>query len=93
MNKLRNKRSGADKDEVAREYDLQGKKGVRGKYYQAYREGHTVRVYEADGTAQVRYFTLAEGAVMLEPDVRAYFPDSESVNRTLRALIQKMKNE
>jgi hypothetical protein len=28
-----------------------------------------------------------EGAVILEPDARAYFPDSEAVNRTLRTLI------
>jgi hypothetical protein len=25
--------------------------------------------------------------ILLDPDVRAYFPDSESVNRTLRSLI------
>ena len=30
---------------------------------------------------------LAEGAVMLEPDVRKYFASSESVNKALRSLI------
>jgi hypothetical protein len=35
----------------------------------------------------VQYFTLEEGAVMLEPDVREYFPDSEAVNKALRSLI------
>jgi hypothetical protein len=35
----------------------------------------------------VQYFTLEEGAVMLEPDVRKYFPDSEAVNQVLRSLI------
>lgn len=69
------------------EYDFRGKKGVRGKYYHAYRQGHTVRIKEADGTVRVQHFTLAEGAVMLEPDVRAYFPNSDTVNRTLRSLI------
>ncbi|HGJ66142.1 TPA: hypothetical protein ENS27_12290 [bacterium] len=28
-----------------------------------------------------------DGAVMLEPDVKEYFPDSESVNNALRSLI------
>lgn len=74
-------------DEMLPEYDFTGKKGVRGKYYRAYQQGHTVKVYEEDGTVTVRYFTLEEGAVMLAPDVREYFPDSESVNRALRALI------
>ncbi len=69
------------------EYDFTGKQGVRGKYYQAYHQGHTVRVHEDDGTVTVHYFTLEDGAVMLEPDVREYFPTSESVNETLRALI------
>ena len=67
------------------EYDLSG--GVRGKHHVAYREGHTVKVHKADGTVDVRYFTLEDGAVMLEPDVREYFPDSEAVNKTLRTLI------
>ena len=61
--------------------------GVRGKYYEAYREGHTVKVHKVDGTTTVQYFTLEDGAVMLEPDVREYFPDSEAVNKALRALI------
>jgi hypothetical protein len=67
------------------EYDFSG--GVRGKHYQAYREGHTVKIYESDGTVTVQYFTLEEGAVLLEPDVREYFPDSDAVNRALRGLI------
>jgi hypothetical protein len=69
------------------EYDFTGKKGVRGKYYRAYRQGHTVKIYQEDGTVSVRHFTLEEGAVMLGPDVREYFPTSESVNQALRSLI------
>jgi len=75
-------------DEMRPEYDfttLSG--GVRGKYYKAYRAGHTVKIHKADGTTLVHYFTLEDGAVMLEPDVRQYFPDSEAVNRALRCLI------
>ena len=69
------------------EYDFTGKKGIRGKYYQAYRQGHTVEVTQPDGTVITQYFTLEDGAVMLEPDVLRYFPDSEAVNRALRILI------
>jgi hypothetical protein len=76
--------SSEDKDMLP-EYDFSG--GVRGKHYQAYREGHTVKIYESDGTVTVQYFTLEEGAVLLEPDVREYFPDSEAVNKALRGLI------
>ena len=46
------------------EYDFTGKTGVRGKYYRAYREGHTVKVYKTDGTVSIQYSTLADGAVM-----------------------------
>jgi len=61
--------------------------GVRGKHYKAYRRGHTVEIHKTDGTTAVQYFTLEDGAVMLEPDVREYFPDSEAVNNVLRSLI------
>jgi hypothetical protein len=67
------------------EYDFRG--GVRGKHYQDYRKGHTVKIHKADGTTAVQHFTLEDGAVMLEPDVREYFPDSEAVNAALRSLI------
>jgi len=67
------------------EYGFSG--GVRGKHYAAYREGHTVEVHKAAETTEVCYFTLEDGAVMLEPDVREYFPDSDAVNNTLRTLI------
>ena len=32
-------------------------------------------------------FTPDKNAVVLEPDVHEYFPDSDSVNRALRSLI------
>lgn len=54
-----------DADDMRPEYDIRG--GVRGKYYERYRQGTNV--------------------VLLEPDVAAVFPDSESVNRALRMLI------
>jgi hypothetical protein len=75
----------SDSDDMLPEYDFRG--GVRGKHARAYREGHTVKIHRTDGTTSVQHFTLAEGAVMLEPDVQKYFPDSEAVNRALRGLI------
>jgi hypothetical protein len=75
-------------DEMLAEYDFSGTEGVRGKYYQRYRQGHTVRVHQQDGSISVRHFKLEDGAVLLDPDVRAYFPDSQAVNRALRALIE-----
>lgn len=74
-------------EEMREEYDLTGKKGVRGKYYKAYRQGHTVKINNEDGSTEIRHFTLEDGAIMLDSDVREYFPDSESVNEVLRSLI------
>jgi hypothetical protein len=75
-------------DDLRPEYDFKSMKGgVRGKYHKDYWAGHTVTIHKADGTTIVQYFTLEEGAVLLEPDVRKYFPNSETVNKTLRALI------
>ena len=85
--KNKEKNTISDNDEMPDEYDFTGKKGVRGKYYQAYRQGHTVRIHEEDGTVNVQYFTLEEGSVMLDPDIREYFPNSDIVNSTLRSLI------
>jgi len=73
--------------EMLPNYDFGGKTGVRGKYHHAYQQGHTVRIYQEDGSVTTQYFTLEEGAVLLAPDVREYFPDSESVNQALRGLI------
>jgi hypothetical protein len=74
-------------DDMLPEYDFKGKKGVRGKYAKAMKQGYTVRVTNEDGTVTVRHFMPRENAILLDPDVRAYFPDSESVNRALRSLI------
>jgi HTH-type transcriptional regulator/antitoxin HigA len=40
------------------------------------------------GTTTTEHYKLIEGAILLDPDVRPYFPDSESVNTTLRSLIK-----
>ncbi len=73
-------------DKMRAEYDFS--KAERGKFYRPMDKGYTVHVTQSDGTETVKNYTLAEGAVLLEPDVREYFPDSESVNEALRSLIQ-----
>jgi hypothetical protein len=76
-------------EEMRPEYDFSAVKGgVRGKYYEAYRAGHTVVIHKEDGTDSVQYFKLEDGAVMLEPDVKKYFPTSDAVNKALRSLIE-----
>ena len=77
-------------DEMRPEYDFRG--AVRGKHYKSLHKGYTVRVHKLDGTTVVKHFELKDGAVMLEPDVRQYFPDSESVNAALRSLIDLVAN-
>jgi hypothetical protein len=69
------------------EYDFS--KGVRGKHYKAYRNGHTVIVNKDDGTQSIQYFKEEDGAVILDPDLRIHFPNSESVNKALRSLISQ----
>ena len=74
-------------DDMRDEYDFSKMKGgVQGKYYQAMREGYTITIHQANGTAVVKEVE-PQGAILLEPDVREYFPDSEAVNNALRCLI------
>lgn len=85
MKKAGSSQRRAELSDIRPEYDFRG--GLRGKHAHAYRQGHTVRVHRADGTTVIHYFTLKDGAVMLEPDVQEYFPNSRTVNEALRSLI------
>jgi hypothetical protein len=73
------------------EYDFQD--GIRGKHYNAMQAGYTITIHNADGTKVIKEVMPKEGVVILEPDVRSYFPDSESVNAMLRALIKLIPSE
>ena len=82
------KESATDKpieDDMRPEYDLSG--GVQGKHYKDLQRGYTVTIHYADGTSSVTEVKPGEGVVVLAPDVRQYFPDSDSVNAVLRSLI------
>jgi hypothetical protein len=67
------------------EYDFTG--GVRGKHAKAYRNGHSVTIHKDDGTTVVEHFMAEKHIIILEDDVREYFPDSKTVNKALRSLI------
>ena len=84
---MKKKTNKSQPDDMLPEYDLKGKKGVRGKYAKAMQKGYSVRVLNEDGTVTVRDFVPKENTVMLDPDVKVYFPDSESVNHALHSLI------
>jgi hypothetical protein len=72
-------------DEMRAEYDFS--KAERGKFYRPLDKGYKVRVHQSDGSVVINHYTLAEGTVLLAPDVREYFTDSESVNEALRSII------
>lgn len=84
---MKKKTNKSQPDNMLPEYNLEGKKGVRGKYAETLQKGYSVRVLNEDGTVTVRDFVPKENTVLLDPDVKAYFPDSESVNHALRSLI------
>ena len=84
---MKRKTSESRDDDMLSEYDFTGKNVVRGKHAKVLREGYTVTIHKEDGTTVVQNFTLQKNAVVLDPDVYAYFPDSESVNKALRSLI------
>jgi hypothetical protein len=67
------------------EYDF--KRGVRGKHYRAMQAGYTITIHKSNGKTIVKDVMPKGDAVLLEPDVKPYFPDSESVNKALRCLI------
>ena len=86
MKKASTKTTRRDSDNMWAEYDFTG--GTRGKHYRAMQAGYTITIHRADGTKEVKEIKPQEGAVVLAPDVREYFPDSESVNTALRSLIK-----
>ncbi|MDO8755047.1 MAG: hypothetical protein Q7J80_14210 [Anaerolineales bacterium] len=55
------------KKEMRAEYDFS--KTERGKFYRPLDKGYTVHVTKKDGTVEVNHYILAEGTVLLAPDV------------------------
>lgn len=86
MKKPSTKEAQMDNENMRAEYDFSG--GVRGKHHRALEAGYTITIHQPDGETVVKEVKPREGAIILAPDVREYFPDSESVNATLRSLIK-----
>ncbi|MCU0509649.1 MAG: hypothetical protein MUC34_14910 [Anaerolineae bacterium] len=72
-------------DDMRPEYDFS--KGVRGGAYRPLDQGYTITVHKEDGSTEVTVVAPSKDAVILEPDVKEYFPDSEAVNHALRSII------
>jgi hypothetical protein len=85
MKKSPNKVVRLEETPMRAQYDF--RRGVRGKHFKAMQAGYTITIHNADGTTTVKDVVPKHGAVVLEPDLQLYFPDSESVNKTLRCLI------
>jgi hypothetical protein len=72
--------------EMRSEYDFTG--GVRGKHHKMMQEGYSVSVHKENGEIETQDFMpRKDDTIILEPDLRPYFPDSESVNQALRCLV------
>ncbi len=67
------------------EYDFKG--GERGRHYSTMQNGYTITVHKENGKNVVKEVVPKEGVVVLDPDIRPYFINSESVNKALRCLI------
>ena len=78
----------AQKDDIEMRAGYDFTVGVRGKHFRAMQSGYTVTVRRTDGTTLVTEVMPKKGVIILDPDVREYFPDSDSVNAALRGLIQ-----
>lgn len=61
---------------------------VRGKHSARFRQGYSIEITQEDGTVQVQRFLSDTDAVVIDQDVRTYFPDAASINKALRALIE-----
>lgn len=61
--------------------------GIRGKHHAAGKKGYTVHVHSDDGTTVIHKFVPEKGAIVLDKDIRSYFPDATAVNAALRGLV------
>jgi len=73
-----------EENDMRPEYDFSV--GVRGKHYKAMQAGYSIKIHQTNGLIVTK--EVFPCVITLEPDVQAYFPDSETVNATLRALIR-----
>jgi hypothetical protein len=72
-------------DDIRDEYDFSA--GERHVAYRSLDRGYTIREERADGTVLETQVPPRGEVIILDGDVRKYFPDSDSVNRALRSII------
>jgi hypothetical protein len=78
------KKEKIEKDEMRAEYDFSN--GVRGKHAKLLKKGHKTIVHKIDGSAVI----TETRPIILDPEVKKYFPTSRAVNKALRGLIELM---
>ena len=84
--------SSTDENSMKKEYIINASKVRHNPYAKARQQGYAVRIHHPDGTVEEREMpSKLEGTITLSPDVRAYFPDSEAVDKALRSLIALRK--
>ena len=86
MKKANSKPLKENASDIKPEYDFT--RAVRGRAYRPLHLGYTIKIHKADGTTEIQEVKPRSDAIILDPDVRAYFPSSESVNAALRSLIR-----
>ena len=80
--------SDTNEKKMKREYAIDASKVQRNPYAKARQQGYLVRIRHPDGTVEEREMPpKLEGTITLSPDVQAYFPDAEAVDKALRSLI------
>ncbi len=100
------RKSRSQADGLRSEYTFDYSKAVRGKHHRRLlQEGANVektrspkmrQEYDLAGGVRGKYakrFAQGTNIVILDPDVARIFPDSESVNRNLRALSEVLKRQ
>ena len=87
---MKNKILEPEKDGMLPEYDFSGDNVVRGKHAKAMRNGYTIVIHNEDGTKTTKRVGPLKTKIVLDPDLAAYFPTSESVNNVLRSLIKPL---
>jgi hypothetical protein len=80
-----------EEKEMRSEYDFTT--SVRGKHYKKMQAGFLMTIHKSDGTTVVKEVKPQKGMVFLEPDIEAWFPDSESVNKALRCLLPLLREK
>lgn len=83
---MNDKKANDSEPDMLAEYDFSN--SIRGKHAEAYGNEVLVTIHKADGTTEQRSYSMPEGAVVVDSDLRPYFPNAKAVNRALRVLVE-----